>query len=563
MQKEIFNVDGMVCGSCEGMIEEALLQIECVKSAEASFGKGTVSVEYDDEQLERTVFKKVIENLGYDVHENPRGSKKTTFALATILFGLYYIVKTTVGFNYIPQVSEQMGYGLIFTAGLVTSIHCIAMCGGIAVSQGIERGGKTSSIRSSLLYNAGRMVSYTLVGATAGAIGQVLTPSEQLKGAVAILAGMLMVLMGMRMLGIISIPDFLSTGISKFVPRGTGILKKSPLTPFYVGMANGLMPCGPLQTMQIYALGTGSVLKGAMAMFLFSLGTVPLMLGFGAITSAIGKGLGKKVAKLSGVMVIALGMVMAGRGMALSGISLGFAQEQKNAQIAEIENGVQILNMAVNAYGYDVDAQIVKVGTPVRINVEAQNINGCNNPILIPQYGVEVDIREENIIEFTPDKEGAITISCWMGMVTTKIYAVNDTSSFDKNALEADDEYAGGGFGGCCGAQGESEAAIAEMEGEGQTIRMNVGWDGFSPNVLVVQKDIPVTWEIYGDEISYCNKAITIPGTDVSIDVEKGKKEVRFTPNAAGEIRFTCWMGMLQGRIVVVDDIENVDLDSL
>ena len=553
----------MVCGSCEGMIEEELLQIEGVKSVEASFGKGTVAVEYDEEKLERTKFKDAIEQLGYYVLEKPKDSKRTIFALAAILFGFYYIVKSTVGFNYIPRVSEQMGYGLIFTAGLVTSIHCIAMCGGIAVSQGIGSGGKTGNMKPSLMYNAGRVVSYTLVGAAAGAIGQVLTPSGQLKGAVAIMAGMLMVLMGMRMLGVISLPDFLRGGISNFMPRGTGILKKSPFTPFYVGLANGLMPCGPLQTMQIYALGTGSVLKGAMAMFLFSLGTVPLMLGFGAITSAIGKGLGKKVAKLSGVMVIALGLTMAGRGMALSGISLGFAQEQKNAQIAEIENGVQTLNMAVNAYGYDVDAQIVKVGTPVRINVEAQNINGCNNPISIPQYGVEVDIREENIIEFTPDKDGAITISCWMGMVTTKIYAVNDTSSFDKSTIEADDEYADGGFGGCCGAQGESEAAIAEISEEGQTVKMNVGWDGFFPNVLVVQKDIPVTWEIYGDEISYCNKAITIPGTDVLIDVEKGKKEVKFTPNAIGEIRFTCWMGMLQGRIVVVDDIENVDLDSL
>ncbi|KDR96671.1 Sulfite exporter TauE/SafE [Peptoclostridium litorale DSM 5388] len=563
MQKETFNVGGMVCGSCEGIIEEELLQIEGVKSVDASFGKGTVSVEYDDENLDRTVFKEAIGQMGYCVLEKPNDSKRKTFALAAILFGLYYIVKNTIGFNYIPQISEQMGYGLIFTAGLVTSVHCIAMCGGIAVSHGIGSGGKTGNIKPSLLYNAGRVVSYTIVGAAAGAIGQVLTPSGQLKGAVAILAGMLMVLMGMRMLGVISLPDFLSIRISKFVPGGTGILKKSPFTPFYVGLANGLMPCGPLQTMQIYALGTGSVLRGATAMFLFSLGTVPLMLGFGAVTSVIGKGLGNKVAKLSGAMVIALGVIMTGRGMALSGISLEFAQEQKNAQVAEIENGVQTLNMAVTAYGYDVDAQIVTVGTPVRINVDAQNINGCNNPISIPQYGVEVDIMEENIIEFTPDSEGAITISCWMGMVTTKIYAVNDTSSIDESSFEADDEYAGGGFGGCCGAQGESEAAIAEMDGEGQTVKMNVGWDGFSPNVLVVQKDIPVTWEIYGDEISYCNKTITIPGTDVSIDVEKGKKEVRFTPNATGEIRFTCWMGMLQGRIVVVDDIENVDLDSL
>jgi len=64
--------------------------------------------------------------------------------------------------------------------------------------------------------------------------------------------------------------------------------------PFTVGLLNGLMPCGPLQAMQIYALSTGNPLKGALSMLLFSLGTVPLMFGLGALGSLLSRRLRKK-----------------------------------------------------------------------------------------------------------------------------------------------------------------------------------------------------------------------------------------------------------------------------
>jgi len=60
------------------------------------------------------------------------------------------------------------------------------------------------------------------------------------------------------------------------------------------GLLNGFMPCGPLQAMQLYALGTGSFIAGATSMFMFSLGTVPLMFGLGAISSIAGGKLRKR-----------------------------------------------------------------------------------------------------------------------------------------------------------------------------------------------------------------------------------------------------------------------------
>ncbi len=92
-----------------------------------------------------------------------------------------------------------------------------------------------------------------------------------------------MVVLGLKMLGIISkVPSpsrlFPAAVRESFGRFGASFRKRGP---FAVGLLNGLMPCGPLQTMQLYALGTGSALAGALSMFIFSAGTVPLMLVFG------------------------------------------------------------------------------------------------------------------------------------------------------------------------------------------------------------------------------------------------------------------------------------------
>ncbi len=59
--------------------------------------------------------------------------------LIAVVAAIYLIIRYTVGFTFLPAVTQSMGYGLIFVVGLLTSLHCIAMCGGIVLSQGIKR----------------------------------------------------------------------------------------------------------------------------------------------------------------------------------------------------------------------------------------------------------------------------------------------------------------------------------------------------------------------------------------------------------------------------------------
>jgi len=114
--------------------------------------------------------------------------------------------------------------------------------------------------------------------------------------------------------------------LRKITPRmpkifGRKISNAKNKGPLLVGLLNGFMPCGPLQAMQLYALGTGSFIAGATSMFMFSLGTVPLMFGLGAISSIAGGKFTQKMMRISAVLVIVLGVVMFNRGLSLSGYS--------------------------------------------------------------------------------------------------------------------------------------------------------------------------------------------------------------------------------------------------
>lgn len=101
-----------------------------------------------------------------------------------------------------------------------------------------------------------------------------------------------------------------------------------------VGLLNGLMPCSPLQSMQLAALASLSPIKGALSMLFFSLGTTPLMLGLGSLTAALGQRFNRAVLRAGAVM----GLAMLSQGAALAGWSLPAAPAQSGDLAAWTES---------------------------------------------------------------------------------------------------------------------------------------------------------------------------------------------------------------------------------
>jgi sulfite exporter TauE/SafE len=347
------------------------------------------------------------------------------------------------------------------------------MCGGIALSQSVGVGiagadGNRKKFMPGFLYNGGRVVSYTIVGGIVGALGAAFSFSPILKGVIAAAAGLFMILFSLKMLGLLSglpqISRIIPAPFARAVGRFSSVLGKRG--PFAVGILNGLMPCGPLQTMQLYALGTGGFIAGALSMFIFSIGTVPLMLAFSLAAAFIPKKLVPAMVKASAVLVMFLGLMTLGRATALSGIAIpktpslgtagGFAK-------ATVLDGAQTVHTNFGSSGYYMPFA-VQTGIPVKwtIKVTAEGLNGCNNPITIPSYGIRKTlVPGDNLIEFTPKKEGVIAYTCWMGMISSRITVVKnlaDNAAISSAESPTPSELLAQGFGqtgrqgaaGCC-----------------------------------------------------------------------------------------------------------------
>ena len=467
--RKVLQVEGMTCTGCETRIEKALKKIDGVVEVKTIYSSSNVYITYDAGAVDLNRIITAIEDQDYRVKNKPfeerdlikekpkdRPNYGTMIGIGIIILALYIIVNNTVGFNFIPEVNQTMGYGLLFTVGLLTSLHCIAMCGGINLCQCVSYSEGNcctiplAKLKPSLLYNAGRVISYTLIGGMVGALGSVISFTGQTKGIVAIIAGAFMVIMGLNMLEIFPWLKKINPRMPRFL-RGS-IENGNNNGPFYVGLLNGFMPCGPLQAMQLYALGTESFAAGALSMFMFSMGTVPLMFGFGALSTIISRKFTHKMMKVSAMLVIILGVVMAGRGMNLSGYNVAFGSSGSGS-IARLEDNVQLITTKLQPGSYS--PIVVQKGIPVKwtIKAEKSDLNGCNNPITIPAYRIEKKlVPGDNIIEFTPEEEGNIVYTCWMGMISSNIKIVSDiTKTTEKDVQQIPSINQPGFSGGCCG----------------------------------------------------------------------------------------------------------------
>ena len=448
LMKKTLRIGGMTCVNCQNKIERKLKTTAGIESAGVSYNQGTATVAFDTDLISLKEIEAVIEALDYEVlaDNKPASNGKRAAAILIIVLAVYMLLRqfgVTDIFNIFPTAEAGMGYGMLFVIGLLTSVHCVAMCGGINLSQCIPQTAahgsarKSAALRPSFLYNLGRVISYTIIGGVVGALGSVISFTGAMRGAVQLMAGVFMVIMGVNMLG-------LFPSLRRFVPRMPRIFsrrinaeKGKSNSPLIVGLLNGLIPCGPLQAMQIYALSTGSPVKGALSMLLFSLGTVPLMFALGALSSVLSKRFTHRVMTAGAALVVILGISMFSQGWTLSGfpmlsLDIGTGTQADAATVPDlvVDDGVQIVNSTLLPGGYP--AITVKAGMPVRWIIDAPkgSINGCNDSMYIPAYDLTYAFRTgENVIEFIPDKAGVFQYSCWMGMIRSTITVLESADS--------------------------------------------------------------------------------------------------------------------------------------
>ena len=205
-----------------------------------------------------------------------------------------------------------------------------------------------------------------------------------------------------------------------------------------IGLLNGLMiACGPLQAMYVMAAGTGSPVEGAKTLFVFGLGTLPVMLAFGALTTVLSGAVTHRLLTASGVIVVALGAVMINRGLILTGSGADLAslvtswRSPAPVELAQPQQDpaapkTQTIEMEANGLGFAPTRFTLLRGVPVKWVINATQVTNCNHRIVVPSLKLEFDIKPgRQTIEFTPEKTGVIPWSCWMGMMRGEFVVVD------------------------------------------------------------------------------------------------------------------------------------------
>lgn len=434
MKKIYIKIDGIHCINCENTIKYALMSDKNIKRV--SFD-GFIAVVTCENNLREESLIKFINDLGYytrrdyisdnidDLKSNIKLKEFVIILLSIVVicFLLYKIFGYNI-FNMIPTIDNNITYGMLFLTGLLTSIHCISMCGSINLVASINNENKRDYKRP-ILYNLGRIISYTIIGALVGLLGKVLSINNVVSGIIIIIASIIMLLMSLTMLNIIKVRF-------KFFKY-----KVNNRNPFIIGLLNGLMPCGPLQTMQVYALTTGSIFKGALSMFLFGLGTVPLMFLTGVVFSSM-KGKTKiLINKIASVLIFVLSIIMLNRGLLSLNIDLFKNNNYKDYVKTTIKDGYQEIELDLDYDNYkDI---IVQKDIPVRIiiNASKDKLTGCNNELIINKYNIKKKLEVgSNVIEFTPKDEGTISYTCWMDMIKNNIKVIDNISYFEGERYE-------------------------------------------------------------------------------------------------------------------------------
>ena len=204
--------------------------------------------------------------------------------------------------------------------GFLGSLHCIGMCGPIALALPSQSKSKLSFYSGRILYNLGRVVTYSIMGLVIGLIGQKIN-----------LAGyqqIVSIVLGVVILVIVLLPSRIKNYfiqlkpiqiITKKLQSTIGVLfrKGSQSSLFSIGVLNGFLPCGFVYVALAGAVAMGNVEKSILFMVLFGIGTIPAMFSASIVTNLFGQNFRKKIHRAIPVFASVLAVIFILRGLNL------------------------------------------------------------------------------------------------------------------------------------------------------------------------------------------------------------------------------------------------------
>jgi sulfite exporter TauE/SafE/copper chaperone CopZ/heme/copper-type cytochrome/quinol oxidase subunit 2 len=605
MKQHIYKVSGMHCASCEILLEKKLLEIKGVKSVDASTSKEEVVLNYENEKPNIHELNKIFKKDGYIFSENreiqnsdkseiKKGMSPTllAFDIAMVIIVAFLFLNNS-GVSGLLNVSSSSSLVTFLGLGLLAGISsCAALVGGIVLSMSKQWSELYSAQQSTfqklqphIMFNVGRIVSYAVLGGILGMIGSKLQISFQFTSFLVIAISFLMIALGLQMLGVKAFRKF-QFALPKSITKNIADEKKfsGKYMPFVMGALTFFLPCGFTITAQGMALLSGSAIQGGLITGAFALGTAPalLLIGLSSVKFISKPRLAEKFSKVAGFLVLFFALFNINSQMNVLGFT-GFGDliGNNSSNVSQVDqkdlppivNGKQILKMNASASGYSPNYLKVRAGVPVRWEITDKGTSGCTNAIISKSLfpdSIPLSPGQVSVKEFTVQKAGKYKFSCWMGMVTGIIEAVdvkagakvNNNSAIqtanaetNNNAKPSSGGSACGGGGGGCGCGGganikkDTTTTTAQVQNNIQTIKTIYTANNYlSPNVFEVNAGTKVKLTIdVKDSGRGCGREIMIPGLyNNAIALNAGETiTMEFTPTKSGNYDITCGMEMM------------------
>lgn len=292
IQKHTFHLHGLHCNACVLMTENELRELPNITRVKASLKNHSVEVTGD---FGNKTPNQIIEQLniplkshGYTVSIDKQIKEKKwkDFKIAIPIalgFAVLFIILQKIGLINLVG-GGNVTYGTAFVIGIIASLStCMAVVGGLLLSMSAtfanEKNGQRDKIRPQLMFHGGRIISFFILGGVIGSIGSAFTLNTTGTFILSLLIGLVMLILGINLLDVFPWAKKIQPSMPKFLAKhALGVTKLNhTLTPLLVGVATFFLPCGFTQSMQLYALSTGSFFTGGLTMLAFALGTLPVL----------------------------------------------------------------------------------------------------------------------------------------------------------------------------------------------------------------------------------------------------------------------------------------------
>ncbi|MBI2030698.1 sulfite exporter TauE/SafE family protein [Candidatus Kaiserbacteria bacterium] len=288
MKTYTLHVSGMHCKACPTLIESELNDLPEVSHAKASLKHANLEISGDfgdktQEHIARDLTE-VLRPHGYllSIERHKHAAKWSEFKIAVpiaLVFAVLFVALQNLGIVNLVN-SSAVSYGTAFAIGIIASLStCMAVVGGLVLSMSATFAKEGDRVRPQLLFHAGRLVSFFALGGVLGAVGTMFALNTTATFILGLIIAAVMLILGINLLDVFHWSRRLQPSMPRFLARHMlGITEiNHTLTPFLVGVGTFFLPCGFTQSMQIYALSTGSFLTGALTMGSFALGTLPVL----------------------------------------------------------------------------------------------------------------------------------------------------------------------------------------------------------------------------------------------------------------------------------------------